>query len=172
MNFGGAIHLNKTGIGILCGLIFILILYSFTNRNTSNSEKLESNLINLHRLLEVAIKAAENGGKEVLQVKDTIKIESKGLTKEGLQDSVTTADYLSHCSMVCTLRRYFPELKIVSEEEKTSCRDDQVVDYSLCYLNVPNEVVDIEDITVWIDPLDATYEYSGKNVSLNIINNI
>lgn len=162
MNFGGAVHLNKTGIGVLCGLIVILIFYILSTRDNSTLDKLESNLINLHRLLEVAIKAAENGGKEVLQVKDTIKVGTKGLTKEGLPDSVTTADYLSHCSIVYTLRQYFPKVKIVSEEAKTSCQNDQIVDYTLHHLNLPNEVADIDDITVWIDPLDATYEYSGN----------
>lgn len=159
MNLAGTIHLNKTGITIICGLLLILLLYSTSNK--SDNIKNENNLINLHKLLEVAIKAAEYGGRKVVETKDTMKVESKGLTNEGLQDSVTTADFLSHCVMTGTLRYYFTDLNIISEENH-SCDRFDLVDHTLNKVdNLPEENVDVADITVWIDPLDATYEYTG-----------
>lgn len=168
MNLGGVIHLNKTGIGVLCGIILILLFYSFSSKNEEHLEKSTiSPYINLHSLVEVAIKAAENGGKEVVTVKDNIKIKSKGLTKEGVDDSVTTADFLSHCSMLETLKHYFPTVKIVSEEAKATCNSKQVVDFTIHSLEyLPSELVAVDDVTIWIDPLDATYEYAGNDIYL------
>lgn len=163
MNLSGTIHLNKTGITIICGFLLILLLYSTSNR--SEKAKKENNLINLQQLLKVAIKAAEYGGKKVVETKDTMKVKSKGLTNEGLQDSVTTADFLSHCVMTGTLRYYFSELNIISEENHSCDKLDSVDDTLIKIDDFPEETVDVGDITVWIDPLDATQEYTGTFIS-------
>lgn len=161
MNLSGTIQLNKTGLTIICGLLLILLLYSTSNKYNA---KKGSNIINLHELLKVAIKAAEDGGNKVVETKDTMEVKSKGLTNEGLQDSVTTADFLSHCVMTGTLKYYFSELKIISEENH-SCDKLESVDYTWNKPdNLPDENIDIGDITVWIDPLDATQEYTGTFV--------
>ncbi|XP_018567621.1 putative inositol monophosphatase 3 [Anoplophora glabripennis] len=165
MNLGGIIYLNKTSIGIFSGALLFLFLYMTSYKNDLNNVKLNrSNKINMHKLLNIAIKAAENGGREVIQSKDNINIQKKGLTKEGLIDSVTTADFLSHCAMMRTLEHFYPSLKIVSEEAKTRCHKNQYVDLSLPISVDENESVEFieEDVTVWIDPLDATYEYTEK----------
>lgn len=162
MNLSGTIHLNKTGLIIICGLLLILFLYSTSNK--SDNAKKDSNIINLRELLRVAIKAAEDGGKKVVETKDTMEVKSKGLTNEGLQDSVTTADFLSHCVMTGTLKYYFSELKVISEENH-SCDKLESVDHTSNKAdNLPDENIDIGDITVWIDPLDATQEYTGTFV--------
>lgn len=72
MNLGGSVRFNKTGILsliIVCSIIFYLYSYRKTE---------SENLVDLRKLLNVAIKAAQNGGKEVVAVKDNLKIESKG----------------------------------------------------------------------------------------------
>lgn len=159
MNIAGVIHVNKTGISIICGLIIILLLYSSSIKKSQNALE-QNNLIDLGNLLEVAINAAEYGGKKVVETKDIMKIKSKGLTKEGLEDSVTTADFLSHCAMTATLKKYFNDLKIISEENH-DCEDTDVTSMRTID-NLPEELIDIQDITVWIDPLDATHEYTGS----------
>ncbi|KAJ3662950.1 hypothetical protein Zmor_007264 [Zophobas morio] len=87
-----------------------------------------------------------------------------GLTKEGMQDSVTTADYLSYCAIMKTLKHAYPTLNVISEEKKAECDEDQKVDF--LEVEVPTTLddswTDIKDVAVWIDPLDATYEYTGK----------
>ncbi|KAJ8974601.1 hypothetical protein NQ317_019346 [Molorchus minor] len=161
MNLGGVIHINKKGI---CGLgLLLIILLLYYNKDTA-LDTIKPKTINLYKLLNVAIKAAENGGKEVVRVKDNIEIKTKGLTKEGQVDSVTTADFLSHCSMTKTLKHFFPTLKVISEEAKATCDINQSIDYSLQDVDksLLDEYVQEEDITVWIDPLDATQEYTEK----------
>lgn len=161
MNLGGVIHLNKPGICIIllcCSILFIYMLSGKSN----NDKTVPSVKVNLKHLLQVSIKAAENGGNEVERSKNNLNIKTKGLTKEGLQDRVTTADYLSHCVMMRTLKNAYPNLEVISEEEK-NC-DDNFVDYLIGddKLKFEDEWVDIKDVTVWIDPLDATYEYTKK----------
>lgn len=158
MNLSGTIQLNKIGFAIICGLGIIFLLYSTSNRSVHI--KKENNLIDLRKLLAVAIKAAEHGGKKVVESKDTMKVKSKGLTKEGLQDSVTTADFLSHCAMTGILRYYFKDLKIISEENHT-CEKLEPIDFTLNAVETSTKNIDIRDITIWIDPLDATHEYTG-----------
>lgn len=159
MYFGSAIHLNKTGIIVLCALAFILLLYTISNGQQAKS----NDKINLKQLLEAAIKASENGGVQVVAVKDHLNIKIKGLTKEGDDDSVTTADFLSHCLIIETLRHNFPKLQIISEETVANCeKADKSQLEPILLENLPDEYVDLEDVTVWIDPLDATKEYTGK----------
>ncbi|KAJ8938442.1 hypothetical protein NQ314_011478 [Rhamnusium bicolor] len=167
MNLGRVIHLNKAGVCTLCGLLCILFLYTVTRKSENMTKPIKLSKINLGRLLDVVIKAAENGGKEVIQTKDNIEIKSKGRTKEGLVDSVTTADFLSHCSMIKTLKHFYPSIKVISEEANTKCNKNQSINYFLHELGLKNlseEYVDEKDITVWIDPLDATHEYTGRKI--------
>ncbi|KAG5900468.1 hypothetical protein JTB14_010882 [Gonioctena quinquepunctata] len=163
MNLGGAIHLNKSGICVVVLILIILFLYSISS-GKSIEESVSSRKIELGALVEVAVKAAENGGYKVVQTKDNLKIKSKGLTKEGLVDSVTTADFLSHCAMMETMKHYYPSINIVSEEAKTVCEEDPSIDFALkkSSRQIPKEFVEEKDVTVWIDPLDATYEFTAK----------
>lgn len=166
MNLGSTIYLKKTSIGIFSGTLLFILFYMSLNKNDSKSNiKLDRSIkVNLYKLLNVAIQAAENGGKQVVESKDNINIQKKGLTKEGLIDSVTTADFLSHCSMIKTLKHFYPFLEIISEEAKTVCDKNQYVNLSVLDSvneNELDEFIEDKDITVWIDPLDATYEYTG-----------
>lgn len=81
---------------------------------------------------------------------------------------MTNADFRSHCVMQRGLQRIFPKLKIISEEDSESvkCSDVPLFDLDPTVLhdsaNVPDEIVPVDDVTVWLDPLDATQEYTGK----------
>lgn len=96
---------------------------------------------------------------------------SKGKTKEGANDPVTEADFRSHCVMRLGLKRFFPKLRIFSEEDggdhkcpehKSFDLDPTVLHESLDKHLPDDELIDAEDVTVWIDPLDATQEYTEK----------
>nr|CAH7737203.1 unnamed protein product [Callosobruchus chinensis] len=159
MNFGGVIRLNKSGLCIL-GVCLIFFLYTFT-KNERPKVQIK---ISLNKLLTVAIEAAESGGRMVVATKDNMNLKSKGLTNEGLQDPLTAADLLSHCRMVQIIKHHFPSLTIISEE-KAACLENESIPSSLKSLldgQLDQEVNDDEAV-IWIDPLDATYEYSGKN---------
>lgn len=156
MNLGGAIRINKTGFLIII-IVIVLLTYLYSNKTAEKDVR----RVSLQKLLETAIKASKNGGAEVVAAKDHLKIENKGKTREGVDDSVTTADYNSHCAMVATLKHNFPTVKVISEETKSDC-DSSKVDVSLVQFSDANEeTVDENDVVVWIDPLDATKEYTG-----------
>lgn len=158
MNLGGTVHINKKGLFVLLALFLVVFYYLFSNKSGAK----EDARINLRQLLAVAIRAAESGGKEVVGQKDNLLIKSKGKTKEGANDSVTNADLRSHCIMLDSLSHPFPDLRVISEESKTVCSESG--DYSSAVLNpdLQDEWVDVGDVTVWIDPLDATQEYTEK----------
>jgi inositol monophosphatase 3 len=141
--------------------------------------------INLKKLLIACIRAAEAGGREVYRIRRPEEIlkhhgmeaRSKGLTKEGAQEMVTKGDLASHKIMVHGLSATFPGLQVISEEENHNPdlddEDDVVKPFHLNHdpfvfseeLNAlpHNMKVPMKLLTVWIDPLDATQEYTETN---------
>ncbi|KAK4872671.1 hypothetical protein RN001_014700 [Aquatica leii] len=157
MNLGGTVHVNKKGFFVLLFCTIILFIYLYSHNGT---EKV-INRINLRKLLAVAVQAAENGGREVVEIRNNLKIESKGKTKEGANDSVTTADYKSHCVMLHNLKANFPTVQVISEES-IECGDDYSSTGTMEFDGLIDEWVHEDNIRVWIDPLDATQEYTEK----------
>lgn len=170
MNLGGTIRLNRTGICVLIGTFILLILYVTSNKKNSilSANVNDGHGVSLKQLLYVAVQAAERGGNEIRNLKDPLVIKSKGKTKEGVNDSVTNADIKSHCAMYSTLKQAFSEMKIVSEEEHKCEETDWKVDEDKnLFSQISDTTVSVSDITVWIDPLDATKEYTGVNKFMN-----
>lgn len=189
MNLGGSVKINKCGLLILF-LVFLLIVYYTIFRDSDASAgsggrrlgglSANPNEIQLRQLLIAAIQAAQLGGNEVVDVskKSAVQAASKGKTKEGANDPVTNADLRSHCVMQSGLQRIFPRLRIISEEDETTLVTETAggnkceategrpafdLDPTVLHLDVTvDESVPVEDVTVWIDPLDATQEFTGK----------
>lgn len=165
MNLGGSIRINKF---TTLFLIFLVMIVLYCLSGTTFFAK-KSKEINLRKLLIGSIQAAQGGGDEVLKISktDDFDTKSKGKTKEGMNDPVTLADFRSHCAMKQGLHRIFPKLNIISEEDnsKEICPDSKLFDLDPTVLqdnlNIPDEIVDINDVTIWIDPLDATQEFTG-----------
>lgn len=169
MNFGGTLRINK----FACfSLVFVLFLIIYWRSGNAGYPPDKSDLVNLKSLLKASIMAAERGGKKVLEGKDhKLNIESKGKTMEGANDPVTDVDYASHCSMYYGLKNTFTKVHIVSEEHNKgdlSCEnqppfdiDAVIPDHRIIEL-MNDELVFGKDVTVWIDPLDATQEYTEQ----------
>ncbi|KAI8425929.1 hypothetical protein MSG28_004929 [Choristoneura fumiferana] len=165
MNFGGTLRFNKFSCFVLAFILFLIIYW-----RSGGASPTESDLVNLRSLLKASIYAAERGGKKVLSFKDAaMNVKSKGKTLEGANDPVTDADIASHCAIYYTLKNTFPKLSIVSEEapkNQAGCSDQEAIDLAstppahgvIDYM--VDELVYIKDVTVWIDPLDATQEYT------------
>jgi len=69
------------------------------------------------------------------------------------------------------MRKAFPGVKVISEEHEENPAvaevpfpvetNNQVLEN---FKNSENDLVNAEDVAVWIDPLDATQEYTGKEI--------
>lgn len=117
-------------------------------------------------LLSLSVEAAVLGGKEVKRVREEngLQEKSKGKTKEGANDPLTMGDIESHRKMYNLIRNTFPEITVNSEEH------DDAEDKALLWSReIPSDIaekvssqnkVPPESVTVWIDPLDATQEYT------------
>lgn len=170
MNFGNTIRLNRIGTILVAGLILLLVYYAMSDRETRREER-DVN-VNLRLVLIGSIQAAVEGGIKVLEVYNSTKLnlKSKGLTKEGANNPVTDADMLSHCAMYYGLIHTFPHIQVISEEHSSekACLTSHNLDLDPTVLHsrheLPDESVAAADITVWIDPLDATQEFTEKLV--------
>lgn len=161
------IRLSPLGVAVFCllGVGVIYHLYSGVISNRLAAFRQRRN-VELRDLLALSVEAAILGGKEVKRVKEEngLMERSKGKTKEGANDPLTMGDLESHRKMYNIIKNTFPEIMVNSEEH------DSVVDKEISWSrNVPAEMaekitgrneVPAESVTVWIDPLDATQEYT------------
>ncbi|XP_019724853.1 inositol monophosphatase 3 [Hippocampus comes] len=165
------IRLSPFGVAVFC-LIALGILYHvyagvISRRLSAFSQRRN---IDLRELLAVSVEAAVLGGKEVKKVRDenNLNEKSKGKTKEGAVELLTMGDLLSHRKMYNLVKNTFPEIKVNSEEH------DSIVDNTALWSrDIPADILEkieghkevpAESVTVWIDPLDATQEYTESLV--------
>jgi len=174
MNLGGSVRLNPAGI-IFVTLIVILLVYFNMGSGGSTQAAVESyqkmsNTVSLKSLLAVSIEMARRGGAEVKKIREQANIgeKSKGKTKEGANNPVTDGDMLSHRAMYHGLRKAFPNVNVISEEDDVEDIDLKTIEDAA--KNIPevdeeipegeDKLVPVGDVDVWIDPLDATQEYT------------
>uniref|UniRef100_A0A6G1SHF5 inositol-phosphate phosphatase n=1 Tax=Aceria tosichella TaxID=561515 RepID=A0A6G1SHF5_9ACAR len=142
-------------------------------------------MIQFNDLLAHCIVALQIAGKEVVRMsllnnEHLNHVGSKGKTKEGVDDVVTGADMKSHEMIVNTLKDSYRRLKVVSEEDTTKSFDGLLLEDDILPIDrtafanhLRNNLHEIEreqkghgglivqdETLVWIDPLDATKEYS------------
>lgn len=91
---------------------------------------------------------------------------TKGKTKEGKDEFVTAGDFKSHEIITSGLKAGWPNLRYQSEETDNNIVRSKVPDkhnFDVAKVKNRDEEVPLSEITVWIDPLDATQEYTeGK----------
>jgi hypothetical protein len=121
--------------------------------------------VNLNELFHVGMCLVKAAGSEIIRIrKDPQKLNTENKSDDS---PVTQADLLSNKIIVNTLKEKFSHqrLQVMSEETTDAhmsitqkylkqCGDYEKTDSDL-YMN-PSSVL------VWVDPLDATQEYSGK----------
>lgn len=153
----------KSFLGVIITTLVVYYLYSYSSFSTGTN----SDVLSLKELLKICVSVAEMGGEQVRVIKETDQMHksSKGKTKEGVSDLLTEGDIRSHETIVYGLKKVFPTLKIISEEHDTRKKDDVDIVIPQPYGDIDkvikdDEAVPIEDITVWVDPLDATKEYT------------
>lgn len=161
------IRLSPLGVAVFCllGVAVLYHLYSGVLSNRLAAFRQRRN-VDLRELLALSVEAAVRGGKEVKRVREEngLQEKSKGKTREGANDPLTMGDLESHRKMYNLIRNTFPEITVNSEEH------DNVVDKTQLWERlIPSDIaekitgqneVPAESVTVWIDPLDATQEYT------------
>ncbi|KAI3375345.1 hypothetical protein L3Q82_021836 [Scortum barcoo] len=170
------IRLSPLGVAVFCllgvGVIYHLYAGVISSRLAffSSSSERQRRTVDLRDLLAVSVEAAVLGGKEVKTVREEngLQEKSKGKTREGASEPLTMGDLQSHRKMFNLLRNTFPDVTVNSEEH------DSVVDKAAAWSRViPQDIQDkikgdsnvpAESVTVWIDPLDATQEYTENLV--------
>ncbi|KAM8966570.1 Golgi-resident adenosine 3',5'-bisphosphate 3'-phosphatase [Pelodytes ibericus] len=172
------IRLSPLGIGVFCllGLGVLYHLYSgfLTGRFSAFllGDRGNSDTVELRELLAVAVKAAELGGLEVKRVRESnlLNEKKKGKTKEGVDDKMTRGDKLSNEKMYHLIKTAFPGVQVNTEEavegdvEESVSWDRSIPDIIKDTIKNPRPVA-TDSITIWIDPLDATYEYTENLVN-------
>jgi inositol monophosphatase 3 len=116
----------------------------------------------MRELLSVSIFLAEKGGAELVKIFNSGYLKTK--EKTGKSDLVTKGDHASHEIMYFGMKKAFSSISVISEE---TSENEKSVNFNIEYRNtllnrilVSDELIPSETITVWIDPLDATKEYT------------
>lgn len=142
-------------------------------------------MIKLSDLLAHCIVALRLAGQKVVNLSlahnDKLnQVGSKGKTLEGVDDVVTGADMVSHKIILDTIKDSYRRLRVLSEEDTTENFDNISAEDDILPIErkkfaqlLREELHEIEDqhadrgsliaqheTLVWIDPLDATKEYS------------
>jgi 3'(2'), 5'-bisphosphate nucleotidase len=123
-------------------------------------------LIHIGELVSVCVDLAEQAGATIKQVHSSgqLKIQIKGYSETGVEDPLTEADTKAQVVIVDGLLSKWPALKIVAEEDRvdnkppaTKPRTDRI---DLSKVPVKLRYVPLADVEVFIDPLDATREFT------------
>ncbi|GAB6026633.1 hypothetical protein CHUAL_013040 [Chamberlinius hualienensis] len=125
--------------------------------------------VSLKELLKASVVAAEKGGFQVklAHKQSNQQVSSKGKTKEGANDPLTEADIKSHFAITRSLAEFSKgSLKIISEEhnyENPDAIELSFEDFSpgeITGLPAEDDTVNDDDVVIWVDPLDATQEFT------------
>lgn len=121
-------------------------------------------LLNLARLLSLSHAAVEAAGDIIRRLCGSQLLNP---VYKGEKDPVTDADIQSQRLITGTLRRTWPQLSIIGEEtvadtETPLTSDRVVVDDAI----IPGALQELamNDVVVWVDPLDGTMELLDNNL--------
>uniref|UniRef100_A0A7E4W6I2 inositol-phosphate phosphatase n=2 Tax=Panagrellus redivivus TaxID=6233 RepID=A0A7E4W6I2_PANRE len=163
------IHPNLANIAkVLVGLFFVYLLIAiFSAKNAMPDAYVE-----LRDVMSYAVLAVEMGGHAVKKIHEEqgLNIEEKGQTDVGKAELLTTADLVSNHLMLGLLER-FPGLTAITEEKAEDLPDKDVeryrednyalwLEFHKILETLPSAKYPLHRINVWVDPLDATQEYT------------
>jgi len=167
------IRLNPLGVVVIGVIVLCLGLYTFDVPN--RFREAPHGKVNMKTLLAASIHLAEKGGERVYSIRKGAASEFgqkvKGETKEGAAEFVSQGDLQSHKAIVYGFKKAFPEfptLQVVSEEHDEGKVDMRGIpepvlsniDLDKLLSDVADIETNVDDITIWVDPLDATQEYT------------
>lgn len=163
----------KNCLFFLVILFFIYLAYLLYFGDASSYQSLihDKFSVDIRDLVNYCVLAAEIGGRAIVRVhqeKQTWK-SAKSKDSLGADEFVTRADLISHQLIMENMLRA-PGLNVVSEE-KSTLEESEIDRYRsnnyLAWLKrrpvlkgVASQRYLLSDLTVWVDPLDATQEFT------------
>ncbi|XP_052075037.1 putative inositol monophosphatase 3 [Mytilus californianus] len=163
------VRINPVGGAVFIALGVCAALYMFGLPDWFHREP----RVSMKELLSVCIQLAQEGGKRVKDVRlasNELAENLKGKTDEGVKDVKTEGDTQSHRAIVYGLAKAFPGLKVISEEKDLKPVNLLEIKDTNKHLTEVAETISSDQsisnskITVWVDPLDATKEYTEKKL--------
>ncbi len=152
-------------------LLFLWMTHDYFNdnyieevarKNLRNKER-----INLNELFHMGNCLLVEAGKKIVKIRNDKNLDL-GHRKEKDNSIVTIADIESHNIIVHTLKFKYKNLSIKSEESESKNFSNELVDTSFLLEKCDNYQYShddkwelLENVNIYIDPLDATQEYSG-----------
>ena len=143
------------------GVVLVCIVFG-----SRRSHQYADDTVKISTLLSASIHLTQLAGKEVVSVRQNndpeIQAKVKGHTSEGAKEYVTLGDQKSNHLIVGGLLAQWPSLKLRSEEVGVAMEPIifPLLNKQVAKVKERDEEVDIDDVTIWIDPLDATQEYT------------
>uniref|UniRef100_A0A914C6Q2 inositol-phosphate phosphatase n=1 Tax=Acrobeloides nanus TaxID=290746 RepID=A0A914C6Q2_9BILA len=163
------IHLNPKNIFWCCVIIgFVYLAFLIWGKD----DKFPELAVEIRDVISYAVLAVEMGGHAVAKIyqENSLNIKSKGNTDVGKEELLTRADLVSNHLILGLLKR-FPAMNVVTEEKNEHMSESEVEKYRDdnydLWLNVrgalekiPSQKYDFSRMSIWIDPLDATQEFT------------
>lgn len=124
--------------------------------------------VNLRELIKLSVLLVEDAGFLIRSHYTTKNINARVKSSDSgpKNEMLTNFDVLSHQLLVSGLANEFPDLKVISEEHPPTTTSNSPLQRQRSSADVENVLPDIKfyvpvsDLTVWVDPLDATQEFS------------
>ncbi|XP_005111992.3 inositol monophosphatase 3 [Aplysia californica] len=158
------VRLNPVGVVIFVIGLILSLFYLFGMPDLFRREQ----RVSMKELLAVSIGLAEKGGDRVKAIHDSKQLNEavKGKTKEGVDEMLTSGDLESHKAIFYGFSKMYPSIKVISEEHDMKPVDfNQITGVETKRQEVEDVIksdqsIPISRIAIWIDPLDATKEYT------------
>ncbi|GBM27421.1 hypothetical protein AVEN_59883-1 [Araneus ventricosus] len=125
-----------------------------------DTRQADPNIISLKQLLSICIKAAKAGGMQLQSVRRNFDLKEiwKMKPANSSDNPVSVGRMLSHQAMAYTLKKYFPNIQLVSRKfngYKIGPYDEDFRPRTTS----DDVLVPTKNVLVWFDPLDPEHEY-------------
>jgi len=116
-------------------------------------------------LLSVCLQTSFHAGTAIRQIQASGQLQT---FQKGVDDPCTVADLTAQRIIASTLAHYFPTLTVIGEENiplepSMALKDLDLHVVSEDLLGSASQELNVEDVTVWVDPLDGTQGFVEGN---------
>ncbi|CAL8075783.1 unnamed protein product [Calicophoron daubneyi] len=158
------ITLSKQGWIAIFVLIFFYVLYKFGGLH--DIEQLRGNVVGMRDVLAQCVYWTEEAGNAIKSryANPSLNTRIKDSPIGPKNELLTDIDMISHWVIVSGLTKVFPDLRVISEEHPPVPLHQDLPQTEGFHSEVTSRLPDSDlfiptsDLTVWVDPLDATQE--------------